>query len=96
VQPIRLTPREEFAVSELPVIILTVGGRRAGSRSGSEDNGIPARLAALILASRTAGSRVLHNRWVLGWLLSFAFIWIVSAFCDSSEPIRMMLPRKAG
>jgi hypothetical protein len=31
--------------------------------------------------------RFLHNRWVLGGLLSFVFIWIVSAlFCDSSEP----------
>jgi hypothetical protein len=92
VPPIRLTPREKFSASELPVTILTVGGPRGGSRSGSEYyHGMVTRFAACILASRAAASRALHclfhNRWVLGCLFSFVFIWMVSAlFGDGSEP----------
>ncbi len=89
--PLRLTPPEELAVTELPVLILTVGGRGGRSRHRREGNGVVARLAACIPAGRAADSRALRrlfrNRWVLGCLLSFAFIWLVSAlFCDSSEP----------
>jgi hypothetical protein len=91
VPPVRLTPPEEFAVNELPIAVVTVGGRRGNSRSGSEDQEMPARLAACLLACGAAGyqalRRLFRNRWVLGFLLSFIFIWVVSAlFGDSSEP----------
>jgi hypothetical protein len=78
-------------VRELSALVLTVRGERVSRRSGRQGKGILARPAAWIPACRAAASRALRrlvsHRWVLGGLLSFAFIWTVSAlFGDSSEP----------
>jgi hypothetical protein len=89
--PLQLTPADRRPLRRSPAFLLPAGGPGAHSPSGCEGDRARAPRTTFLLACCAGSvrtlSRLCHNRWALGCLLSFAFIWLVSAlFCDSSEP----------